>query len=66
MMDVDEVLAALRTQIEAAGTAKAWADRQGVNPSYISDVLKKNRAPGPVILNALGLEKVVTYRVVAP
>lgn len=64
-MDLDDVLAALRTEIEAVGTAKAWAERQGVNPSYVSDVLNKNRDPGPVILNALGLEKVVSYRVAA-
>lgn len=61
-MELDEVLALLRAAIVEAGTAKAWAETHGMNPSYVSDVLKKNRDPGPVVLRPLGLEKVVSYR----
>jgi hypothetical protein len=31
------------------------------NPSFISDVLRGNREPGPRILAALGFQRVVTY-----
>jgi transcriptional regulator with XRE-family HTH domain len=34
----------------------------GVSSQYLSDVLHGRREPGPKILNALGLERVVTYR----
>lgn len=38
------------------------AKELGVSPQYLSDVLHRRRDPGPLILQAIGLERVVTYR----
>lgn len=40
----------------------AWAKANGVSPAYVSDVLAGRREPGKLVLDALGLERVVTYR----
>lgn len=40
----------------------AWARSRGISPSYVSEVLAGRRDPGKLILDALGLERVVTYR----
>lgn len=40
----------------------AWAKAHGVSPAYVSDVLAGRREPGKLVLDALGLERVVTYR----
>lgn len=46
----------------AKSTAKQVAEDIGVSASYLSEVIRGSRDPGPKILDALGLEKVVTYR----
>lgn len=33
-----------------------------VSPQYLSDVLHRRREPGPAILKAIGVERVITYR----
>jgi hypothetical protein len=38
------------------------ASELGVSSQYLSDVLRGARDPGPKILVALGLERVITYR----
>ena len=43
-------------------TLAVFADELGVSPAYLSDVLNGNREPGPKILDALGIERVVSYR----
>jgi lambda repressor-like predicted transcriptional regulator len=43
-------------------TIAALSRELGVSPAYLSDVLNGNREPGPKIIDALGLERVVTYR----
>jgi predicted transcriptional regulator len=49
-----------------ARTAKASqvsvAADLGIKPSYLCDLLKGRREPGPKVLKALGLERIVTYR----
>jgi hypothetical protein len=47
---------------QAVPTQGAWAASKRLVPSYVSDVLNGRRDPSPAILDALGLEKVVTYR----
>lgn len=39
-----------------------WSRKHGVSAAYVSDVLAGRRDPGKMILDALGLERVVTYR----
>lgn len=41
----------------------AWAKKHGLSPAYVSDVINGRREPGKAILEALGLERVVSYRV---
>lgn len=60
-LDLDQVLDVLRAAIRETGTAKAWAEQQGVTPSFVSDILNKRRDPTPVILKPLGLERIVVY-----
>jgi len=64
-MTVDDVRALLRQEIEKHGTAKAWADAHKLAPSYVSDVLKGNREPADRIMDALGLQRLVTYERIA-
>lgn len=45
------------------GGSNATARALGVSTTYLSDVMCGRRKPGPKILKALGLERVVVYRV---
>jgi len=56
-----DVSGRLRRACDAAGGQKAWADRYGISPQYVCDVLNARRAPGDSILAALGLRKLVRY-----
>lgn len=58
-----DVFGRLRKECRAAGGQKAWAEAHGVSPQYVNDVLHARREPGESILRALGLRRVVTYRV---
>lgn len=60
-MTADEVRAILRQHCTSAGTHQAWADVHGLAQGYVSDVLRGRKLPGPGILKALGLVKVVSY-----
>lgn len=53
---------ALRAAVEEFGTQTAFAAKHGISLPYVNDVLRGHRDPGDKILDALGLEKVVTYR----
>lgn len=46
---------------KCAGNQKAWAEKNGVSPQYVCDVLMGRREPGESILNALGLRRLVFY-----
>lgn len=51
----------LKTRLKGR-TQKALADELGVSPAYLSDILRGKRDPGPQVLGALGLERVVAYQ----
>ncbi len=55
-----EVVKLLRDEISRTGSANQFALKWGMTPSYLSDFLNYRCQPGPKILKALGLEKVVT------
>ena len=59
--DVD-ALARLEAAIAQDGSAAAWAARVGISAAYVSDVRRGLRQPGPSVLQALGLQRVVSYR----
>lgn len=44
------------------GTQKDIAARLGVSATYLGEVLRGIKEPGPKILAAMGLERVVTYQ----
>ena len=61
-MTVEDVRRILSEACRKAGSQVAWAQAHGVSAPYVNDVLRGNREPGNKILDALELDKVVTYR----
>jgi hypothetical protein len=61
-MDETKVLGLLADEVKQAGTAAAWAARHNLSQQYVNDVMNGRRPPAKSILDALCLEKVVTYR----
>lgn len=61
-----DVRALLRGVIERAGSQKATAMEAGVSYAFLNDVLHGRREPSGPLLDALGLERVVTYRAKQP
>lgn len=61
-LDSLEVCRRLSAACKAAGSQRAWAEKHGVSPAYVCDVINARRDPGQSILNALGLARVVRYR----
>ena len=55
-------MARLQAAIAAAGSQQAFARLHGISAQYVNDVVSERRPMGEKILNALGVEKVVTYR----
>ena len=63
-LTLNEVVALLRKRCEEHGSQKAFAKMHDISAQYVTDVLhNKRREPGPKILDALGLRKVITYEV---
>jgi hypothetical protein len=62
MFTEDEIMEQLRGAIAAAGSQRAFADQHQIALQYINDVLRGRRKPGQKILDALGIERVVSYR----
>lgn len=56
-MTVEEVRERLRAHIDKAGGHTAFAREHGVSTVYLQDAVAGRRAPGPAILQAIGLEK---------
>lgn len=61
LLDSVDVFHRLRAACKVAGGQAAWAARHGISAAYVSDVLNANREPGPLVLNALGLKRVVKF-----
>lgn len=61
-MTEQDVIRLLVQACAKAGGQAPWAKQAGVSQAYINDVVNGRRLPGPSVLNALGLERVVTYR----
>lgn len=60
-MDEINVLTKLEMACKRAGSQLAWAKAHGISPAYLSSVLGYERHPGPKLLAALGLRKVISY-----
>lgn len=57
-MDIPEILRALM----GSGTQKDLADKLGVSQPFLCQVINRKREPGKDLLDAIGAERVVTYR----
>lgn len=62
-LDSVEVCRRLSAACKNAGSQKAFAEKHGLSGAYVCDVLNARREPGQSILDALGLVRVVRYRV---
>lgn len=51
----------IKTEITRHGSGHKLARKWGVSPPFLSMVLTGRRAPGPRVLQALGLEQRVVY-----
>lgn len=60
-MSVDQVKAMLKRKQGSMSYAQLSRDI-GCSAAYIADFYAGNRTPGPTILNYLGLEKQITYK----
>lgn len=61
-MTIDQVKRMIRTQCAKAGGQGQWANQNRLSAAYVSDVLNGRREPAGKLLDALGLERVVTFR----
>jgi hypothetical protein len=61
-MELQDVIERLRSAVQTEGSQAAFAEKHIISLQYVNDVLRGRREPGPIILNALGLERIVTYR----
>lgn len=57
-----DIVARIRREVDGAGSQAALARRWGLSPGYLHDVLAGRTAPGPRILERLGLRLEVAYR----
>jgi hypothetical protein len=60
-MTLDKVVEQLRSEVAEAGSETAWAHPHGISQSYVNFVLRNAISPGPKLLKALGLKKVISY-----
>jgi hypothetical protein len=55
IFDLDDVIRLLRSEIERAGSQRAFARKAGVNVSVVSRTLNRQRLPSEKVLRALKL-----------
>ena len=61
-MTLEQLLKRIAREIAAAGSQDAWSRQIGVPASMVSFVRNGRIAPPPKLLDAMGLERIVTYR----
>lgn len=57
----DEVIALLKRRIAEAGSQFKFCIETEIHPSTLCQVLHRSKPPTPAILEALGLEKVISF-----
>lgn len=60
-LTIDELLGKIEDDVRAEGSQKALAAKLDLSEQYLSDVLKRRRAPGPKVLNRYGLRAATNY-----
>lgn len=61
-MNAQQVRDLLRKRCNEAGGQRSWAGCHCVSESYVSDVIRGAREPGPGVLKGLGLVAVTVYQ----
>jgi transcriptional regulator with XRE-family HTH domain len=63
-MDRDELIAYIRLMINDrhGGLQSDFAQKNNISSAYVNDVLRGRREPEQKVLDAIGVEKVVTYQ----
>ena len=54
-----KVVRLLREACTKAGSQNAWAKQHGITQQYVNQVLTGRSLPGPRILSALGVKRVI-------
>lgn len=57
IITIAEVYEMLRSQIKEAGSNKAFADRAGVSPGFITNILAYRKPISEKVLDALGIKR---------
>ncbi len=67
-MSEAEVIKCLRGLIDErhGGDQASWARENDLSAQYVNDVLRGRRSPGPRMLDALNLRRVVLYEILGP
>ena len=63
-LNEEQVRKRLQAAIDKAGSQRAWAKAHGLSAPFVNDVLRGNRQISDRICDALGLERIVTYRII--
>lgn len=59
--DREDVVAMLRREVSLTGSQKMVAERIGISPSWLSDILTGHRVPAGRVLAHLSLKRVAVY-----
>lgn len=62
MLTEQDIIDRLHVAIAKAGSQRAFAQQYKLSAAYVNDVVRRRREPGQKILDALGVDRVVTYR----
>lgn len=60
-LSLDDVREELRLLADSMSTHKAFADKVGISPQYLHDILAGKRSPGKAVLRFLKLQSVTVY-----
>lgn len=60
-MNHTELLAVLKANVALHGSKRAYAKALGISAVHMGEILEDTRMPGPTVLKALGLKRVITY-----
>jgi hypothetical protein len=61
VMRSEDVVATLQAACRKAGSQAAWARAHKIPDSIVAETIRGRRDPGPAVLRALGLRKILTY-----
>lgn len=62
LQSLDDLVAELRHMVGEHGTQAKVAERLGISPAYLSDVMRRTKAPSDRLAEKLGYRREVWYR----